>query len=148
MYKPYCVDCEYSKWNEAEKKPPECTEMLNFICYVPEESGIPFITISFAKTSFTAGKKLLSIAKFRGADLFRFRYMLKTKKVKNDKGLYYVFEVSALDVTPDDDYITAEKLFNELETMDYDIHQSDVSEEEEILKDPVGESKAEENAPF
>lgn len=79
------------KWGE-DGSPPIATKFLNFFC-VFKGSPMPVI-LSFSKTSFKAGKQLLSLAKFAGCDMFARKYMLTAKQEINSKGTYFVFCVT------------------------------------------------------
>ena len=85
-----------SKWgidDRGNDVPPLAASYLNFFS-VMEGSESPLM-ISFTKTSYKAGKKLLSLAKLRPGDLFSRKYRLTARLSQNDlKQSYFVLDVS------------------------------------------------------
>lgn len=90
---------------------PLATKFLNFLSYFP---GINMpIIVSFANTSYKAGKQLLSLAQFSGLDMFARQYELKAKQETKDVGTYFIFEVASKGDAPEDTYKLAEKWWEE-----------------------------------
>jgi hypothetical protein len=144
MHSHLCRECEYSRW--TEKNPPECIEFLDFLSLT--ESG-DIITVSFARTSFKAGKQLVNTARFSGGDLFSKKYTLFTKKEKNDKGTYFVYSVKPAGLVSEDEYEAAEKFYNYLKITEYTIHTEETHYENVVnsVKENSGVNK-EENFPI
>jgi len=91
---------------------PLALTTLNFFSLPIPNSGMPVI-ISFSKTSYKAGKNLLSLAKLRGGDLFSRKYKLSVKQETNDKGTYYVLVVNPAGDCDQDMYKTGEQYFQQ-----------------------------------
>ena len=73
---------------------PVAITCLNFFSLF---DGQPMpIVASFSKTSYKAGKQLLSLARFCGGDMWSRAYQLGTTLQKNEKGTYYTFTVTTL----------------------------------------------------
>lgn len=87
---------------------PIATKFLNFFSYFPGHE-MP-IVVSFSKTSFTAGKTLLSLTHFSGGDMFSRKYRLSAKKTENDIGTFYVLEVVPAGKPTEEEYATARGL--------------------------------------
>lgn len=74
---------------------PTAIRFMNFLCYFP---GFEMpIMVSFGKTSFKAGQKLLSMAWYSGKSMYANKYRLKAKKVTNAelKTTYFVLDVES-----------------------------------------------------
>lgn len=70
---------------------PTAQAVLNFLCYFPGEDTP--IVLGFSKTSFSAGKKLLSLGHLSGKKPFERKYLLDSKTKTNEQGTFYVFDV-------------------------------------------------------
>lgn len=78
---------EQCGWGPNGEKPVALTT-LNFFCMF---LGCPMpVVLSFSKTSYGAGKNLLSLAKLRGGAMFSRKYKLTTKELTNDQGTYFL----------------------------------------------------------
>lgn len=90
---------------------PIATTFINFFSYFP---GVPMpIIVSFSKTSYKAGKNLLSLAKFCGGDMFSRKYRLVSQMETNDIATYAVFKVSPVGSANQDEFDLCERLWNE-----------------------------------
>jgi hypothetical protein len=125
-----------SKFGPAGEK-PAATTFINFFSYFPG-SPMPVI-VSFAKTSYGAGKKLITLARLTGGDLFSKKYRLTTETESNEKGTYAVLKVQpAGNVTPEE-YKLCEDLWTKFaqKANDIQVHdQSKVDTEETTSKRP------------
>lgn len=90
---------------------PLATKFLNFFCLFPG-AKMPVI-VSFSKTSYKAGKQLLSLAQFATGDMFSHKYKLGAKQTKNDIGTFYVFTVEPCGFPAEEDTKIAEGLWND-----------------------------------
>lgn len=104
-------------------KPPLTTTFLCFLSLF-EGQDCP-IVISFGGTNFKAGKTLLSLATFKGGDLFSNRYRLTTKKKQNDMGTWFVFDVAYDGPAEGAEYQKAEKLWEAFKPAEAKIHEAD-----------------------
>jgi len=109
----------------ANGEKPLATRFLNFFSFF-EGSEMPVI-VSFSNTSFKAGKRLMSLAKFRGGDMFSKMYSLTSKKETNDMGTYYVMDVQAAGEASEDNYKIAERWWNEysIKAKDIQVHETE-----------------------
>lgn len=85
-----CDQCKKNLFDNTKKGKesyPTCTAYLNFLGFF-EDSPMPVI-LSFAKTNYTDGKKMLSIAKSMRAAMWNYCYVLESKKVVKDKNSWY-----------------------------------------------------------
>ena len=104
---------------------PLATAYLNFLCMIEGES-MP-IVVSFSNTSYTAGRRLLTMAKMNGGDLFSFSYVVKAKSRTNRKGTFFVLEVEEGGKAKKEDYDRAEKLYNSFAKKDIKFQEEDQS---------------------
>ena len=85
-----CDQCKKNLFDNTKKGKgiyPTCTAYLNFLGFF-EDSPMPVI-LSFAKTNYTDGKKMLSIAKSMRAAMWNYCYVLESKKVVKTKTPWY-----------------------------------------------------------
>ncbi len=109
---------------------PLATMFMNFFSYLP---GVAMpVIVSFSKTSMKAGKRLLSLARFSGGDIFAQKYKLGVKKEQNDKGTYYVFTVELAGKLAEDDplRIAAAELWEEFHAKPIVVHEPEKAETE------------------
>lgn len=82
--------------NRAGK--PAVTEYHNFLCVLPDVkdlAGNPAVVlVSFFKTSYKVGRRLLMLAKMRNTPIFAGKYVLSTKMVTRGKNTWYEYEVN------------------------------------------------------
>ncbi len=90
---------------------PVAQAVLNFFSYFPG-TAMPII-VSFAKTSYKAGKQLYSLTKFTGGDMFSRKYALTTKREENEAGVYWIYQVSPAGMTTPEDFKIAEGLWEQ-----------------------------------
>ena len=83
---------EETKFGPNGEKPLAMTS-LNFFSFFP---GVAMpVVVSFSRTSYKAGKQLLSLARFCGGDMWSRAYQLGAELQTTDKGTYYIFTVTA-----------------------------------------------------
>lgn len=104
---------------------PLATAYLNFLCMI-EGQAMPII-VSFSNTSYTAGRKLLTMAKMNGGDLFSRTYKLTSKTRTNRKGTFFVLEVEEGTLSKKEDFANAEKLYNSFAKKDLKFQEEDNS---------------------
>jgi len=97
--------CSFGPNGEA----PIAITSLNFLCLFEGES-MPTI-LSFTKSSYRAGKNLLSLAKLRGGAMFSRKYRLGVVTMKGDEGNYYVLKVDPAGDCDPETFKTAEGYF-------------------------------------
>jgi len=106
--------------------PPVTMTFLNFLS-VFEGQQMPII-VSFGGTNYKAGRELLSLASFKGGDLFSNKYRLTTKKVDGDKGSYFVLKCGYSEAATGQEYAVAENLYNSFAAKEVKVHTDDSSE--------------------
>lgn len=101
-------------------KPPVTTTFLCFLALF-EGQDVPTV-ISFGGTNFKTGKTLLSLATFKGGDLFSNKYRLTTKKKQNEMGTWYTFDVAFVGKATADEYAKAEMMWQNFRPAEANIH--------------------------
>lgn len=89
---------------------PIANKIINFMSYFPGED-MPLIT-TFSKTSFKAGRKLISLASFSAGPMFSKKYKLFSKKESGDAAPYYILEVEPAGKVTDEEFKMAEDYYN------------------------------------
>jgi len=109
---------------------PIAITTLNFFSLFTD-SPMPLI-LSFGKTSYGAGKSLLSLAKFRGGAMFSRQYKLSIIPTKNDKGEFFVLKVDPAGDCNPEMFAAAESYFAQF-GMKRDTLKTHIDEEAESL---------------
>lgn len=91
---------------------PLATTYLNFLGYFEGESSP--IVISFSKTSFKAGKLLLSLCKLSGGDLWNKKYKLISIDETKDGDTYKILKVAPAGNTSEDEKAVCEAIYEEM----------------------------------
>jgi hypothetical protein len=74
------------------------------------------VIVSFSKTSFKTGKKLISLALRTGGDMFGQKYRIGSKKEENDGNTYFVLTVEPAGAADEATYKAAEGLYEQFAT--------------------------------
>lgn len=114
----------------AAGEKPVAIKFMNFLAYFPG-CNMP-VVLSFAKSSFKAGKRLFSLAKYSTGDMFSRRYKLsKEQKVDGDMR-WYEFRVEPAGMVEDkNDFNIAEEWYNDLSKANIVVHMEEDIEEED-----------------
>lgn len=121
---------EQTKFGPSGEK-PVATTFLNFFSYFP---GVPMpVIVSFSKTSYKAGRQLLSLAKFCGGDMFSRKYRLVSQMETNDIATYAVMKVMPIGASSPEDFKLCERLWNEFsaKAKDIQVHDAEAADETE-----------------
>ena len=100
--------------------PPVTTTFLCFLALF-EGQDVP-VVISFGGTNFKTGKTLLSLATFKGGDLFSNKYKLTTKKKSNEMGSWFVYDVAFAGKVDGEEYSKAEAMYEAFKPAEAKIH--------------------------
>lgn len=100
---------------------PKAITFMNFFSYFP---GVPMpVVLSFSRTSYKAGRHLVSLVRFTEGDMFSRRYRLGVKQQKNDMGTFYVLTVDPVAKATEDEYKLAESLWEEFRGKEIKVHE-------------------------
>lgn len=86
-----CAECranQFDNTKQGKEAQPLCTSYLNFLGFF-EEEVMPSV-LSFSKTNYNEGKKMLSIAKSMRKSIWNYGYKLSGQKVVKDKNQWFI----------------------------------------------------------
>lgn len=106
---PHAPEVEQTKFGPNGERPLG-QQVLNFFSFFPG-CDMPII-VSFAKTSYKAGKQLYSLTKFCQGDMFSRKYTLTAKKETNDAGTFWVLQVAPAGLATPEQFKAAEALWS------------------------------------
>ena len=121
---PRTTECKFGE----DGSKPLAMKVMNFLCYFPGVS-MPII-LGFSKTSYKAGKKLISLAQFSGGDMFSREYKLLTKPAESNGNKYFVLDVGFVGKTSQEKYKVAETLYKSFRGKELQVHESTILEAE------------------
>ena len=104
-------------------EPPKITRYMNFLAYFP---GHPYpLVLSFAKTSFAAGKRLLSLLQMAKGDMFANKFKLTMNLKEGDAGKYFVLNVLPAGKATEEEFKVAEAWFEDFRGRNLKVHTDD-----------------------
>lgn len=106
---PRVAECEFGENGEK----PSAQKVINFLTYF---IGHPMpVVLSFAKTSYKAGKKLISLAQMlanqKNPDMFCQKYNLQIKLAESNGNKYFVFDIGYAGASNKEDHDFAEQWY-------------------------------------
>lgn len=96
-----CRKCEFDNSKQGKEAFPTCTKYINFFGFFAGERT-PII-LSFAKTNYSEGKKLYSLAKVTMQNMWNFGYKLDEKIMAKNGNEWYIIVASPAGPTSDED---------------------------------------------
>jgi hypothetical protein len=119
-----CRKCEFDNSKQGKDAFPTCTKYINFFGFF-EGERIPII-LSFAKTNYSEGKKLYSLAKVTMQNMWNFGYKLNEKIMSKNGNEWYIIVTSPAGATNDEDRAFAASLYssfrNSISTVNVDLN--------------------------
>ena len=95
-----CRRNEFDNTKQGKEAQPKCNKYINFLGFF-EHDPMP-VVLSFARTNYNEGKKLLSIAKSLRDNMFNHSYSITSKLQTKDKTRWYNIATSLVgDTTPE-----------------------------------------------
>lgn len=113
-----CAQCGKNKFDNSKtgkEAQPLCTSYLNFLGFI-EGSPMP-VVLSFARTNYNEGKKLLSIAKSMRQAIWNFSYTLNSRLITKDRNKWYIMVTQMSGETTAAERAMAYELFKSYEDM-------------------------------
>lgn len=112
---------------------PLATKFLNFFSIFLGHA-MPII-VSFSKTSYKAGKKLITLASLTGGDMFGKQYNLTSKLAHTDDNEYYILEVMPTGLIADDSktFRVSESLYENFKEKPIEVHDVENIDEEKVI---------------
>jgi hypothetical protein len=105
-----CKDCLFDNTKTGKDSQPLCTSYMNFLGFF-EGDPMP-VVLSFAKTNYNEGKKMLSIAKAMRCNIWDYSYLLAGKKVSKGRNSWYNISATRGPATSAEDRQLAKELYD------------------------------------
>lgn len=105
-----CGQCEFDNTKQGKEAQPLCTKYMNFLGFM-EGERFP-IVLSFCRTYYAEGKRMFSLAKFSGKDMWATKYAVTTKEESKNKNDWFVIVVAPAGPTSKEDLEFAENIYN------------------------------------
>lgn len=126
-YKDEFGNSEYWGKFHEDGSPPGCSGTKEFITLKKDSVGsMPYpMLLSFLKTSYGLGKRLASMARLSGEDIFARSYVIGSEKVQNDKGTFSKFTIKQGEKLTEDELKIAEKWYELIGRVNVIAHEDD-----------------------
>lgn len=111
-----CMKNEFDNSKVGRDAQPQCTKYLNFLGFI-EGSPMP-IVLSFARTNYNEGRKLLSMAKSMRQAIWAYAYKLESKLISKDRNKWYILVPTMERQTTEEERKLAAELFSVYNTAD------------------------------
>lgn len=105
-----CRKCMFDNTKTGKESQPKCTSYMNFLGFF-EGDPMP-VVLSFAKTNYNEGKKMLSIAKSLRCNIWDYAYTLEGKKVSKGRNSWYIITTALSEPTEEGSKQLARELYN------------------------------------
>lgn len=115
-----CSSCrrnEFDNTKQGKASQPTCTKYINFLGFF-EHDMMP-VVLSFSRTNYNEGKKLLSIAKSLRDNMFNHAYSITSKLQTKDKNKWYNITTALVGDTTPEMREFAKSIYYSLDGMDY-----------------------------
>ena len=124
--------CKHAQWTDtAEKRmSPECTAFYNFFVMVAGYSSIVPLVLSFSKSNYPIGRKLINLLKFSNTFLWNSLYELKSKYKEDGEFKYFAMDVVPSGKPSEEETDAAKKFHYMLKSMEVVITDEEVLERE------------------
>lgn len=113
-----CSECKKNQFDNSKtgkEARPTCTAYLNFLGFF-ENNPMP-VVLSFSRTNYNEGKKLLSIARSLRVAAWNYAYTLESKKVSKDKNVWYIIVPKMAGATDSETRLLAYEIFKAYESI-------------------------------
>lgn len=121
-----CASCrrnEFDNTKTGRDAQPKCTKFINFLGFF-EHDPMP-VVLSFSRTNYNEGKKLLSIAKSLRDNMFNHAYAITSKLQTKDKNKWYNINTALVGDTSPEIREFAKGVYYSLQDLDYKMDLED-----------------------
>lgn len=115
-----CKNCPhnvYYKTFSEDGQPPKCAATLELMAITRDslkgKEQRPLV-VTFKKSSIAIGKKIISMARFSGKDIFAYAYNVSSVKEKSAKGVFANYDIKRGDLLTSEEFLAAENWYNVL----------------------------------
>jgi len=127
-----CSKCKFDNTKTGKEAQPLCTSYLNFLGFF---SGNPMpVVLSFSKTNYNEGKKLLSIARAMRASIWNYAYTLSGKQISKDRNRWYIIIPQMAGATTEEERALALELYRAYEGTKIDTAYEDTGKFEKTTE--------------
>ena len=104
-----CTKNQFDNTKTGKDAQPLCTNYMNFLGFF---SGTPMpVVLSFARTNYNEGKKMLSIAKSLMKSIWCYTYSLSAKAISKGKNSWFILVPKLAEPTSEEDQQHAKRIF-------------------------------------
>lgn len=129
-----CSECKFNNALSGKDAQPTCTSYMNFLGFL-EGDPMP-IVLSFAKTNYNEGKKMLSIAKSLRCNIWDYSYLLEGELKTKGRNKWYNIKSTLSTETNAETRILARSLYDTYKTLvDVKVDYSDDLVEDNTVTD-------------
>lgn len=120
-----CKKCQFDNTKTGKDSQPKCTSYMNFLGFF-EGDPMP-VVLSFAKTNYNEGKKMLSIARSLRCNIWDYAYVLTGKKVSKGRNTWFNIETKLDTATSAENRKLAKELYDTYATIALNVDYEDVA---------------------
>lgn len=116
-----CEECPFGEYwgkfkenKDGDDVPPGCSGTKEFMALIRSslQNDMPQpILVSFMKTSYGLGKRLASMARLTGKDIFASAYVLGSEETENKKGVFARFTIKPNGLLTAEEFAVAERWY-------------------------------------
>lgn len=111
-----CKQCgcdQFDNTKTGKAAQPTCTRYLNFLGFF---EGMPMpVVLSFARTNYNEGRKMLSMSKSMRAAIWAYSYTIDSRLVSKDRNKWYILVPNMAGKTDEDTQKLAFELYNSIQ---------------------------------
>lgn len=122
-----CKQCgkdQFDNTKTGKAAQPSCTRYLNFLGFF-EENPMP-VVLSFARTNYAEGRKMLSISKSMRAAIWDYSYKIASRLMSKDRNKWFIITPTLCGKTSEETRRLAFELFNSIQVSNIQADYEDV----------------------
>lgn len=120
-----CGKNRFDNTKTGKEAQPQCTSYINFLGFFAGEY-MP-VVLSFSKTNYNEGKKMLSVAMSLRKSIWSYSYIIDSKQVTKGKNKWYNITVTLSEPTSDSDKLIAAEIYKQYHATQIKTDYSDES---------------------
>lgn len=148
-----CANCPMIEWGN-NKEAPSCTELINVYVMVEGYDYPMPLVLSFGRSSMSAGRQFINYffmdSKRNKKNPWYFKYELRTKKISNEKGVFFVYDIRPGGLATDEESARGREYYNLMKSVSTTIHEDEeeIKKEQEKVHDTQGDANYNDDAGF
>lgn len=104
-----CGRNQFDNSKTGKEAQPRCTSYMNFLGFF-EDDPMP-VVLSFSRTNYNEGKKMLSVARSLRKSIWSYSYLLDSKQVTKGKNKWFIITSTLATPTTEEERCIAAELF-------------------------------------